>query len=535
MTNPNIDLALRKPQGDATRRLKQASVVGLAATVLVLAGCSAGGSGPTESVKHEQYTFGVPVDLPSFDPYASNAGSGEMSFLSFLAYDSLVTQNRDGKIVSGLAEKWSTDPHTTTFVLRPNITCSDGSALTPAQVADALNFVGDPKNLTPYYMPVPYKASGEDSTRTVTVTTEQPFGLMLDTLSTVPIVCSPGLKDREALATKSIGTGPWVLNASDQTTYTFAPREGYDWGPDGAKLEGGIPEKLVLKEVTNFTTAASQILSGDLNGARINGPDVSRLTAAKLPLSTVPYQKAALMFNHRPDRVTSDPAVRRALYQAIDASSVAQVIDGQKAKGLRAGEPLSCPGASVESELPGFDAEGAGKALDAAGWSKGSDGIRQKDGQKLTVTVYFQSDDNVLELVQKYWSEIGVDAQLHRTTSQEAQDIYSKGTGDWDASYGGFVLPLPASMQPYLSGDLPPAGFNYAAVTNQDYDRLAADAGAQVGEAGCETWVKAENAVLKQADFTPIADGKINVFASKDANAEATSLRIPVPTSLTFK
>jgi peptide/nickel transport system substrate-binding protein len=149
--------------------------------------------------------------------------------------------------------------------------------------------------------------------------------------------------------------------------------------------------------------------------------------------------------------------------------------------------------------------------------------------------VYFQSDDNVLELIQKYWTEIGVDAQLHRTTSQEAQDIYSKGTGDFDASYGGFVLPLPASMQPYLSGDLPPAGYNFAAVNNQDYDRLAAEAGAQVGDTGCESWVKAENAILKQADFTPIADGKINVFASKDAKVDATSLRIPVPTSLTFK
>ena len=61
------------------------------------------------------------------------------------------------------------------------------------------------------------------------------------------------------------------------------------------------------------------------------------------------------------------------------------------------------------------DIEGAKKLLDEAGWTVGSDGIREKDGKKLKVL--FQSSVNPVRqefqsIIKQWWSEIGVDTEL---------------------------------------------------------------------------------------------------------------------------
>ncbi|MGW6770183.1 ABC transporter substrate-binding protein [Streptomyces sp. NPDC055037] len=533
---------VRRSSGPAARprrragRLRTLITTGTAAGALALAGCAPGD--PASAVGGSgTFTLAVPTDLPSFDPYASNAGTSQMAQLAYLAYDSLVNQNDDGSFATGLAESWEVGPTATTFRLRDGVTCSDGTKLTAGQVAAALNYVGDPKNLTPFIgtmtPSVPYRVTGDDSTGEVKVTTASAYGFVMETLGNIPIVCGKGLANRSALAERTSGTGPFVLKSSTQTSYTFTVRKGYHWGPDGAGTSApGTPDTLVLSEVPNFTTAASQLLAGQLSAARMNGPDAQRLTAARLPLSAVPYQKAALGFNERPDRITSDVRVRRALAAAVDSASIAKVLDGKPAQGVRAGTPLPCSGADARTALPAFDPEEAGRILDDAGWKRGGGGIRQRDGKKLSITVYFASDDAVLELIQQYWKEIGVEAKLHRATPQEAQDMYAKGTGDFDASYGGYLLPLPSAFASYVSGPLPPKGMNFLGVTNDEYDREAARASALAGDKACPLWEKAETALMRRVDFLPLADANVQLFSGRNAKADANSLRIPVPTSL---
>lgn len=54
----------------------------------------------------------------------------------------------------------------------------------------------------------------------------------------------------------------------------------------------------------------------------------------------------------------------------------------------------------------------ANKLLDEAGWKPGSDGIRQKDGKKLALTVYESlpqpQNKEVLQLVAQQWKQVGV-------------------------------------------------------------------------------------------------------------------------------
>ena len=61
------------------------------------------------------------------------------------------------------------------------------------------------------------------------------------------------------------------------------------------------------------------------------------------------------------------------------------------------------------------DMEGARKLLDEAGWMPGSDGIRQKDGVRLSIL--YQTSTNAVRqdfqaLIKQWWNEIGIEVEL---------------------------------------------------------------------------------------------------------------------------
>jgi peptide/nickel transport system substrate-binding protein len=531
----------------AARRRRRRQVARTAATALLgvaaltLAACGGGtAAGSRAFAGGGTFTLAVPSQVPSFDPYATNAGSTQMATLAYVAYDSLINQSATGAYQTGIAQSWQVTPTKTTFTLRKGVTCSDGSPLTATQIASDLNYVGDPKNATPllgvYTPTVPYQATGDNAAGTVTVTTSSPFAFTLQSLGNVPIVCAKGMADRSSLVDTSDGTGPFVLRSGNQTSFTFTVRKGYDWGPNGASTSAqGTPGTLVVTAVPDFTTAASQLLAGQLDAARINGPDVQRLTAARLSVSSVPYQKSGLNFNERPGSITSDVRVRQALTEALDFGQIAKVVSNSAsnvATSLFAGAPVICPSSNAGRMLPPHDVAKANTQLDQAGWVRGPDGVRQKDGRKLALTFIYSTDEAALELIQQEWSAIGVRATLQDVTPQEAQDIYSNGTGSFDVAYGGYALPLPSSLTPYVSGPLPPKGYNYADVVNPTYDKLSAQAVATTGQAGCALWTRAQDALLQRVDIVPIANDKSRMFFSRNATATITSFRDPIPTTM---
>lgn len=63
----------------------------------------------------------------------------------------------------------------------------------------------------------------------------------------------------------------------------------------------------------------------------------------------------------------------------------------------------------------GYDAEAAIAALEAAGWAPGADGVREKDGERLTFTATGFYEQEMMELIQIQLLEIGVDMQIDFT------------------------------------------------------------------------------------------------------------------------
>ena len=252
--------------------------------------------------------------------------------------------------------------------------------------------------------------------------TNEPFGFLLHTIGLAPIVCAKGLADPDMLKTASDGTGPFILtHVVPGQTYTLKVRKDYKWGPDGASTNApGTPATVVLRVITQETTAANLLLSGEVNMARVGGEDQERLVARGLRRFDVAGPPAGLRFNQRPGHPTADKRVRQALVQALDLNQVVKVSaggHGAPATTLVQVEPKPCSGNTVAGQFPRHDAAAAESLLDQAGWIKGADGIRRSNGTPFTIDLHYlptwtSFEKATVEYIAQEWRAIGVKVKL---------------------------------------------------------------------------------------------------------------------------
>jgi peptide/nickel transport system substrate-binding protein len=443
-------------------------------------------------------------------------------------------------VVPSLASEWSVDGTTATFTMRDDVTCADGAPFTADTAAANIAYVADPANESPYlgaFLPAGVTASADGDVLTLELAGPAPF--LLEGLSGLAMVCDSGLADRDTLAAGTAGTGPFVLDdVAPDDHYTYSVRDGYAWGPDGATTaEAGTPASVNVRIVSNETTAANLLLSGEVNAAQVIGPDTERLDAAGLYTTESAGVLGEQWYNHADGHVTADPAVRAALAQALDLTELQQVLTSGKGTGpttLATVSPAACTGDSISAALPEHDPEAAAAALDDAGWTLGDDGVRTKDGEALTVTFLHDTAlgtgaASAAELATAAWTDLGVDVQAAGKNTTELSEILF-GTGAWDVAWEPINVSSPDQLVGFLSGPaVADGGTNFAAIDNADYAAAVGEATAMQGAEGCDTWLAGETALVEAADVTPFANSVVKVYGN---GAEFLSTGSIVPTSI---
>jgi len=115
----------------------------------------------------------------------------------------------------------------------------------------------------------------------------------------------------------------------------------------------------------------------------------------------------------------SDPAVRRALELLVDRASVEAHIYGRT--GLATGNFINNPERFVSKNTHWeFNIHKANQILDEAGWQRGADGIRAKDGKKLKLV--FQTSINAPRqktqaIVKQACQKAGIEVELKSVTA----------------------------------------------------------------------------------------------------------------------
>lgn len=494
---------------------------GLAALLMGTAACQGSANHPraaTTRTPNSEATFELAInaDPGSLNPLAS--GLGVVQQIAMFLYDPLVHVDQAGKLTAGLASTWSESGKSVTFHLHPGVTCSDGQPLSAADVAASLNYVADPKHNSPLVgLTIPANSTataGADGT-TVTLTTPQPTGFLLNSLANLPIVCGHGLANPKLLTAGADGTGPYTLtSATPGSQYNLTRRAGYSWGSDGVSTgTPGLPKRVVVRVITNETTAANLLLAGQLNAATVVGSDRARVKTAGLIPHPVEFMYGEFIYNQASGRPTSSAAVRVALTQAIDLAQLRQVaLSGTGTAPTRLTGSSPCSQDTVTSALPGHDPDAAKASLAAL------------SGHTLTL-VYLSklgpAAAAAADLAVQEWKAVGVKVKATGMSDTQLFNVLYQTTA-FDIAWVPVDGQNPVQIMNNFSGPTPAhAGENFAGINNQLYDTLSAQAAKMPDTTGCDTWAKAEASLVSHADVVPFADSDYPIWTTANTALQA--------------
>jgi peptide/nickel transport system substrate-binding protein len=381
--------------------------------------------------------------------------------------------------------------------------------LTASTVKKNFDYVANGANASPLmnlYVPQDSKTAANNKKRTVTVTFPSANPFPVQGLGAVHIVCAKGLANRNSLLNGADGSGPYKLvNVSPGSKYTFALRKGYKWGPNGSTSKG-MPAKVVLQVVTNETTAANELLTGEVNIATVVGPDRTRLVQAKLFKRVVAAQPGEIWFNENKGHATSNVTVRKGIIKALQTGQLGKVFtsgDGVAMKQLTLPSFTPCSGNSVTGNVPKHNVAAAQKALSghpslkllyATDGGPGSPAAMALAQQELNAA----GDNNVT---------------LDGVTSPNLLGTLF-GSGDWDVALVPLGVSAPAQLVPFLSGAAPAGGgVNFAHINNVAYGNQVAQALQASGAKACTHWIAAEKQIFRHGDLLPTMWSTLPTFA----------------------
>jgi peptide/nickel transport system substrate-binding protein len=173
-----------------------------------------------------------------------------------------------------------------------------------------------------------------------------------------------------------------------------------------------------------------------------------------------------------------DRTVRAALRLALDRSTMYEKIS--HSVGILQESPLS-PALPVATTLPfvTYDPVAANRMLAAAGWKRGPDGIRAKDGVRLSfdfaTTTGSPDAASRIELIRDEWKQIGVAFDLK--TYNSALFFELRGGivygGNYDVTAFGWQVTPDGDLNPYNSCDMvPPKGQNVSRLCDRKLEVL---------------------------------------------------------------
>ncbi|MEQ3409468.1 TIGR04028 family ABC transporter substrate-binding protein [Klebsiella aerogenes] len=341
--------------------------------------------------------------------------------------DKLTWQNPETLAIEPwIAESWSSNDEKTeyTFKLRPGVTFSDGTPLDANAVAKNFDTYGlGNKALR---LPVSEVINNYDRSEVIDPLTvkfyfKKPSPGFLQGTATIGsglVSLSTLARSFEALgdARNIIGSGPFtVKDEKPGRELTLVARKDYQWGPKNLVQQGPAN----LDGITYIVTPEDSVRIGALLAGQagfirqVQAYDEKQATDQGFNIYAAPTRGVNDSLSFRPDNpLVADLRVRQALVHATNAKQVVETLFSPNYPQASSVIARTAAGYVDLSDKLAFDQQKAKQLLDEAGWTPGADGIRQKAGQRLALTVYESlpqpQNKEVLQLVAQQWRQVGV-------------------------------------------------------------------------------------------------------------------------------
>ena len=353
--------------------------------------------------------------------------------------DSLTDQDPlSGAIVPWLAQRWDVDPDSRrfTFILREGVTFADGSSVDAAVVKanfEGIVALGARSILGSTYLAGLKRIETPDR-QTVVIEFEHSNAQFLQATSTITLgLLSQATLDiaaGERCQGKLIGSGPFVLKSFvHNQNVSLRRRDDYNSGSSLAAHTGkawldGIEFVIIPESGVRLGSLASGQIDLSTGVApqdepALEGQGLSLLTRAN---PGVVYNLAL----NESTALFADVRVRQALNKAIDRAELQSIISRHQ-KPASALLASSTPLYRDFSSLLAYDPDGARKLLDDAGWRLDGDGVRSKEGQRLSFRLDYWQPTAIPELVQQQLKRVGIDLRLNKTTLSQVTALEDSG------------------------------------------------------------------------------------------------------------
>jgi peptide/nickel transport system substrate-binding protein len=532
---------LARVHGIVANRRRVGRWAALAALTLATAALSAGCGGSSSSstkgsttnvpkvsgyVKGGTATVRLEADYDTLNPALSATIYGDE--IDNFVYDRLLSSTATGKLVPYLATSWSTTPNSVTLHLRNNATCSDGTKMTPSVVAKSLKYLYStgsfPATVT-FGGNVP-TFTADDAAGTLKITLNHPYPETLTALASPydSIICPAGLAHPAKLENQAFGSGPYVISKSQRgSQYTLTLRSNYAWGPNGETAsQPGVPSTVILKVITDETTAANLLQNGQLTAGYVHGRDIDRLQGDSSLFHVTSQEPGAnaIIVNEAKGLPGADPEVRKALSLAINTKDLNQAENfGHAALASTIyNQQMACYDPSNGQYSAGYNPQQAKQLLASDGYKPGPGGKLEKNGNTLTIRVLGVDSQNFgPDYIGTALDAIGVNTKVQQVTgSQYANITFSTGAWDLQDYIYGAAVTSPAVIGVQVSGPAPPKGDNPSAIDNPDANAAIATANhAPSRDAACTAWDAAEKAILQRVDAKPSEQLTFDWFGNK--------------------
>ena len=412
-----------------------------------------------------------------------------------LVYDPLITVDASGKkLIPVLAAEVPTlenggiskDGLSITYKLRHNVKWQDGTPFTSADVKfswqaimNPANNVGGARNgynlVRAIDTPDPYtaifrlKEKFAPAVNTFFAESDSPVFIIpkhllgkYPNINNVPFNNSP------------IGTGPfkfskWVRG----DRLEFVANDDYFLGKPKLK-------QIIVKIIPDENTELNELRAHELDWIFEASPQLygqlKSLTDVRNLL--VDQNQVQEMLINTTNPILSDPAVRRALAYAIDKQSMVSKLTFDTANAADDEHPPFMWAHAGGKTYP-YDPAKARSLLDAARWKAGPDGIRRKNGKRLSLVLATNTTNvtrrSAAVLLQAYFKAIGVELQVKSYLG--TQLFAPKGVGGilanarYDLSLSGWIGGIdPDDSVRFMCRSFPPDGANYTRYCTKEMD-----------------------------------------------------------------
>lgn len=304
--------------------------------------------------------------------------------------------------------------------LREGVTWHDGKPFTAEDVKFTIELLVNPKFNS-------WRHTGHELVRDMTVvspteltwTMEKPYAPYASILASTFIVPKHAFDGQADLNNTPfnnapIGTGPYKWTKRVAGDYIeMAANTGY-YG------DGPYVERLVVKYIPDLTVMYTQFKTGDLDVVGLQGisadhyeeasglADREVVKAPGSPIETFSLNLALPVFQ--------DKAVRQALYMAVDKASIIDALYFGLPVATESYMPQQAFHYNADLPKHEFNIEKASALLEEAGWKLGSDGVRAKDGLRLSFENSTTSGNHLREQMQQFlqqtFAQIGAEMTI---------------------------------------------------------------------------------------------------------------------------